>query len=148
MRRSIPALLLLATLATAVAGCDDDTPETPTTPTNPGTPLTFTETFTGALNTNGGVTHTFTATTGGTVTATLTTVAPDATIAVGMSIGTWTGSACQVVIANDNALQGASVPGTVTSAASLCVRIYDVGKVSSSLNYTITVVRPSLTGTD
>jgi hypothetical protein len=36
----------------------------------------------------------------------------------------------------------------VTSAASLCVRIYDVGKVASSVNYTITVVRPSLTGTD
>jgi hypothetical protein len=110
--------------------------------------LTFTETFTGALNTNGAASSPFTAKTGGTVTATLTTVAPDATIVVGIFLGTWTGSACQVVVANDNAVQGAVISGTVTSAASLCVRIYDVGKVVSPVNYTITVVRPSLTGTD
>jgi hypothetical protein len=149
MRRSIYTLLLLGTLAIGVAGCDDDdTPTTPTLPNNPGTPLTFTETFTGALNTNGGATSPFTAKTGGTITATLTTIAPDATIPVGISLGTWTGSACQVVIANDNALQGAIITGTVTSAASLCVRIYDIGRVTSAVNYTITVVRPSLTGTD
>jgi hypothetical protein len=49
---------------------------------------------------------------------------------------------------NDNALQGAFVTATATSAASLCVRIYDVGKVTTPVNFTITVVRPSLTGTD
>jgi hypothetical protein len=148
MRRSIFALLLLATLATAAAGCNDDDPTTPTTPTNPNAPLTFTQTFTGTLNTNGGSTSPFVASTGGTVTATLASVTPDATVAVGLSLGTWTGSACQVVIANDNAVQGATVTGTVTSAASLCVRIYDVGRVTAPLNYSITVVRPSLTGTD
>ncbi len=148
MRRSIPALLLVVILATAVAACDDETPITPNLPTNPGQPLTFTETFNGAINMNGAATSNFTATTGGSVTATLTTVSPDATIAVGLSLGTWTGSACQVVIANDNALQGAIVTGTVTSAASLCVRIYDIGKVTAPVNYTITVVRPSLTGND
>ena len=148
MRRSIPTLLLLATLATCAAGCDDETPITPNLPTNPGAPLTFTETFTGSLNTNGGSTSPFTATTGGTITATLTTVAPDATVVVGLSLGTWTGSACQVVIANDSAIQGAIISGTVTSAASLCVRVYDVGKVTAPVNYTITVVRPSLTGNE
>jgi hypothetical protein len=148
MRGSISTLLLLAALATGAAGCSDDTPTTPTTPTTPGTPLTFTETFTGAINTNGAATSPFTAKTGGTVTATLTTVTPDATVVVGMSLGTWTGTACQVVISNDSAVQGAAISGTVTSAASLCVRIYDVGKVATPLNYTISVVRPSLTGTD
>jgi hypothetical protein len=148
MRRSIPTLLLLATLMTGAAACNEDDPTIPTTPTTPTTPLTFTETFTGTLNTNGAASSPFTAKTGGTVTATLTTVAPDATIAVGIFLGTWTGSACQVVVANDNAVQGAIVSGTVTSAASLCVRIYDVGKVTTPLNFTITVVRPSLTGTD
>jgi hypothetical protein len=149
MRRSIPTLVLLATLAMSAAGCDDDTPNnTPTTPTTPTTPLTFTEIFTGTLNMNGAASSPFTAKTGGTVTATLTTVAPDATIAVGLFLGTWTGSACQVVVANDNAVQGAAVTATATSAATLCVRIYDVGKVTTPLNYTITVVRPSLTGTD
>jgi hypothetical protein len=148
MRGSISTLFLLATLAIGAAGCSDDTPTTPTTPTTPGTPLTFTETFTGALNMNGAASFPFTAKTGGTVTATLTSVAPDATIVVGLYLGTWTGSSCQVVVPNDSALQGATVTGTVTSAASLCVRIYDVGRVSTPVNYTITVVRPSLTGTD
>ena len=52
-------------------------------------------------------------------------------------------TACQVVIANDDALQGAIVTGTVTSPPALCVRIYDIGKVTAPVNYTITVVRPS-----
>jgi hypothetical protein len=149
MRRSIPALLLLATLVTGAAGCDDNNNNnTPTTPTTPTTPLTFTETFTGTLNMNGAASFPFTAKTGGTVTATLQTIAPDATIAVGLYLGTWTGSVCQVLFPNDNVLQGATVSATATSAASLCVRIYDVGKVTTPLNFTITVVRPSLTGTD
>ena len=148
MRRSISTLLLVAVIAAGAAGCSDDTPTIPTTPNTPGTPMTFTETFSGAINTNGAATSSFTAKTGGTVVATLTAVAPDATTTVGLSLGTWTGTACQVVIANDAAVQGAIITGTVTSAASLCVRIYDIGKLTGNVNYTITVVRPSLTGTD
>ena len=71
-------------------------------------------------------------------------VQPDGTIPVGLSLGAWTGSACQVSgIANDAAVQGTVVTGTVTSAAALCVRIYDAAeKVTTTMNYTITVVHP------
>jgi hypothetical protein len=46
------------------------------------------------------------------------------------------------VKANDNATPTAAISGEVTSAASLCVRIYDVGNVTDSLEYTVTVVHP------
>jgi hypothetical protein len=144
MRRLLPGILLLA-LAAGVAGCDDnnDTPTTPTTPTTPSTPTT-TETFSGTLTRNGASSTTFTVTAGGTVTATLTTLAPDATVPVGLSLGAWTGSACQVSgISNDAAVQGTVVSGTVTSAAALCVRIYDAAeRVNTTMSYTITVVHP------
>ena len=139
MRRLIPGLLMLGLLATA---CGDDTPTTPTTPTNPTTPPITEPLFTGTLKTNGAAVYPFTATAGGNITATLTTLAPDATVAIGLSIGTWTGAACQIVIANDNATQGTVIPGTATAAANLCVRVYDVGKLTAPADFTITIVHP------
>ena len=142
MRRLIPGLLLLPALAGASACGSNDTTSTITTPTTTTTAATVTETFGGTLNTNGASTFPFTAMAGGTVTVTLTSVTPNATVPIGLSIGTWTGSACQVVIANDNAAQTAVVTGTVTSAASLCVRVYDVGKVTGPLDFSVSIVHP------
>jgi hypothetical protein len=139
MRRLIPGLLMLGLLATA---CGDDTPTTPTTPNPPTTPPITEPLFTGTLRTNGAATYPFTTTAGGTITATLTTLAPDSTVGIGLSIGTWTGSACQVVIANDNAAQAAVVTGTVTSAANLCVRVYDVGRLTAPADFGVTIVHP------
>jgi hypothetical protein len=142
MRRLIPGLLLLGVLATGAAACNKDDTTTTTTPTTTTAPPITEPLFTGTLKTNGAATYPFTATAGGTVTATLTTLAPDATVGIGLSIGTWTGSACQVVIANDNAAQTAVITGTVTAAASLCVRVYDVGKLTAPADFTVTIVHP------
>jgi hypothetical protein len=138
MRRLIPGLLMLGLLATA---CGDDTPTPPTTPNPPTTPPITEPLFTGTLRTNGAATYPFTATAGGTITATLTTLAPNS-LGIGLSIGTWTGSACQVVIANDNAVQAAVVTGTVTAAANLCVRVYDAGRLTAPADFTVTIVHP------
>lgn len=132
--RALPLALFLAVLA----ACDDD----PTTPVTP-TPNPITETFSGTLNTNGGATHLFTGTTAGSMSATLTTVAPDSATVMGFAIGTWNGTACAHLIADDDATQGSVLLGTVTSpGASLCVRVYDVGRFTGSVSYTITVVHP------
>jgi len=143
MRRLFPGVLLLA-LATSVAGCNDSTTNTvntPTTPTTPTTPAT-TETFTGTLHLNGAETYNFTAASGGTVVITLTGL-PDGTPPVGLSLGTWTGSACQIVIDNSNAAQSAIVTGTVTSAASLCARVYDAhGTIATPADFTLTAAHP------
>jgi hypothetical protein len=142
MRRLIPGLLLLGVLAMGAAACNSDDPVVPTTPTNPNTPAITEPPFTGTLRTNGAAVYPFVATVGGTVTATLTTLGPDSTVGIGLSIGTWTGAACQVVVANDNAAQSTAISGTVTSAASLCVRVYDVGKLTAPADFTVTIVHP------
>jgi hypothetical protein len=144
MRRLIPGLLLLAVFATGTAACNNnDSTSTVTTPTTTTPTATVTEVFSGTLNLNGASTYPFTATAAGTVTATLTTLTPDATLPIGLSLGTWTGSACQVVIANDSAAQTAAISGTVTSAAALCVRVYDpAAKVTTASDFTVTIVHP------
>jgi hypothetical protein len=140
MRRLIPGLLLFAVFATSAAACNKA--KTPTTPTTP-TPPTVTEVFSGTLTLNGASTFPFSATAGGTVTATLTTLTPDSTLAIGMSLGTWTGSACQVVTANDSAAQAAAISATATAAAALCVRVYDpASKVATPSAFSVTIVHP------
>ena len=145
MRRLLPGILLLA-LTTGLAGCNNnnDTPTpTPTTPTT--TNPTVTETFNGTLNRNGGVTFPFTATAAGTITVTLTALTPTSTLVIGLSLGTWTGAACQAVVPNDSATQGTSVSGTVSSAASLCARVYDSAAnvtAAQPQDFTLTIAHP------
>lgn len=137
MRRTFCGTVLLIG-ALLAAGCDND-PDTPDTPTAPD-PVT--DTFTGSINVNGATTHTFNVTLGGVVTATLTAVTPDATIQVGFGLGTWNGTSCQLILTKDDALQGNAVTGVTSGAGTLCTRIYDVGRMTESLGYTITIVHP------
>jgi hypothetical protein len=149
MRRSIGRPVLRGGMAAAVAlaslmtgACGSSTPTTPTTPTTPAT-VTTTETFSGDLRTNGGVTHAFLTTAAGSVTVTMTTIDPAASQVFGLSLGTWNGSSCQVVIANDAAVLSSTVTGNVTAATNLCARVYDAtGKLTDPFTYTITVVHP------
>jgi len=125
-------------LAATAAGCSNS----PTTPITPTTPGTIQETFGGTLTKSGGATHPFAVGRAGSVTVALTTVAPDSTLVVGLSLGTWNGTACQAVLAKDNAVQGSTLLGTASTAGNLCVRIYDVGFLVSSITYQIDVVHP------
>lgn len=139
MLRSSRLSMAVALLAMTVSACESDPP---TTPSPTPTPAPTTETFSGSVNPNGAVTFPFTVAGAGTVTASLTTVQPDATVALGLSLGTWNGTLCQIVLANDNALVGTVVTGAVASLGSLCVRVYDTGKVTGTMTYTVTVVHP------
>ena len=137
MLRSIArTLILLLVAGLAAGGCDEtDTPTTPTTP-----PENITETFSGTVTVNGAVTHTFTTTVAGTIAATLTAVGPDSTAVVGFSLGNWNGTACQIVIANDNATQGTLLTAAASATANLCARVYDVGKLTEPATYSVQVV--------
>ena len=148
MRRSKGRTLLNGALAAVIAGvslmtvaCGDDTTTPPTTPTLPA-PVTVTETFTGTLTVNGAVTHSFLTTTAGTVTVQPTAIDPSSSQVFGLYLGLWNGSSCQVSIANDAAVLNSIVTGQVTASTTLCARIYDVGKLTDSFNYTITVIHP------
>jgi len=137
MRRSIHRSVLAVVVAALTAGaCGDKGTETPTTPTE--VVETVTETFSGTLTPNGARTFPFSAL-AGSVTAVLTTLGSDSTLAVGLSLGTWSGSVCQIVLANDNALQGSFVVGEASSVSSLCVRVYDVGDLVEPLDFVVTV---------
>ena len=130
------AIVLLAGLA---AACDDEITTTPITPTLPKT-----ETFTGVVTQNGAATHNFEVGGGGAVTAVLKTIGADNSLVVSFALGTWTGSACSVILANDGATGGAILNGTMTGIGTLCTRVSDVGNVASGAQvpYTIEVVHP------
>ena len=134
--RRLFAIVLLACLA---AACDDDIPTPPIAPTLPRT-----ETFTGVVTQNGAATHNFDVGAGGAVTALLKSVGSDNTLVVSFALGTWTGSACSIVLANDAATGGAVLNGTMTGIGTLCARVSDVGNLASGpeVPYTIEVVHP------
>ena len=142
MRRSLVyGLLALACVAFGASACEDTVPATPTTPTNP---TLTTETFSGQLTVNGAQTFSFSVAVAGALTATLKTVSPDITVAVGLALGTFNGTSCAIVsgLFNDNALQGAVITGLAGGAGTLCVRVSDVGKLVDSLSFEIVVVHP------
>lgn len=136
--RSCFICAVVLTGALFASGCSDNTPTAPTQPEV----VTTTETFTGTININGAATHSFFTTTVGQVNATLTVLDPaDRTIS--MTLGTWNGVSCAIVIANDKAVVTSVVTGTVsTSSGSLCVRVSDVGSLIGPTNYEVQVVHP------
>ena len=140
MRRvTFLSLTLVALLAVASAGCDSGE-TTPTTPTNPSP--TITETFAGTVTLNGAATFTFNTQGIGLVTATLRSIAPDTAVQVGLALGEWNGVSCAVKISNDRITQGLTVTGQANASGSLCVRVYDVGQLSQTSTFEVTVVHP------
>ncbi len=146
LRRIACGCLLSAILALAGA-CG-----TTTTTTTPTTAVPTTETFTGLLNPVGAVVASFVTLTGGTVTATLSAIGPDATQTVGFSLGTFNSltNVCTVVFDNPAAQQAAIFTTTASTTGFYCVRLYDNGSVAAAVangtatafTYTITVSHP------
>jgi hypothetical protein len=148
MRRLLLHGSLVVMLAAGLAGCDNIDESIPT---NPGPPPMVTTTLSGSLALRGAETKTFEVSpTGQTVniTATITEVTrqdeqePEELIIFGMAMGTWNGAVCQVVLVNDNAFVGTTIVGQVSGFGSLCVRVYDVGRLQAPIKYTIDVVHP------
>lgn len=129
-------LLLAPLVAAAVAtGCSDDN----TIITNPSTPTAVTETFAGTVTVNGAFAHNFAVDTPGAVSAQLTALGPDETAIIGFALGTWNGTACQLIITNDAAKLSTVILGTATAPGTLCVRVSDVGQLSAPANYEVRV---------
>jgi uncharacterized membrane protein (UPF0136 family) len=134
--RYFTATVVLLPMAALAAGCNSN--NTPTNPTPPQQPIAIVETFAESLNVNGGRTHVFAVTTVGTVTARIETLSDPSAI-VGLSMGTWNGSACQIILANDNAALNVTLTGTANSVGQFCARVYDVGKLTATVDYSIEV---------
>ena len=140
MPRMFRRALLIPMLGVVMA-CGNKASSTPTTPTT--LPTVLTETFSGTLLKNAAYTHPFAVMDAGDVSVFLITSAdaahPDNAVPIGVSLGTWNGASCAIVIANDNVSPGASITGRATAAGNLCVRVYDVGFVPGSANYELLI---------
>jgi hypothetical protein len=139
---SAVTVALFVTLPLATAGCGSTT--SPTAPTTTPAAPTTTETFAGALAQSGSNIHPFMVSQVGEVDATLASVTPLNTIALGFVLGTYDGTNCIAAYENDNSRQGQSLSGVPTSSGMYCVRVFDVGNVApgAAINYTVTVAHP------
>jgi hypothetical protein len=66
---------------------------------------------------------------GGSITATV----------IGIALGTWSGTVCSIILANDVAGIGGAINGVVQGAGGLCARVYDIGRLANSATVTIEV---------
>lgn len=137
-RRSIPVLVF----AVVAAGCGDDTLLFPT----PVIPDPTTVAVSGSVTPNGAFTHPFNTNSFGNVQVTLVSLEAEGDsqepAVIGLALGTWSGQACQVVLANDRATQGVVITGNVGSVGSLCVRVYDVGTLTGTASFEVQIVHP------
>jgi hypothetical protein len=124
VNRSFACLAPLALLLLFAGGCGSE--ETPTEPEPPETVLdTFPTTDPGTLTLNGAFSFPFTVTATGTMEAVLTQLEPDIASPVGLALGTWNGSICQIVLSHDMAIQGSRVVANASAVGDFCVRIFD-----------------------
>ena len=142
MRRLFSQALPLIAVAALASACDDNNASAPTGPTT--VPTVLTETFSGTLLKNAAYTHPFTVGDAGDVSVFLLQSVDPArpdnnAIPIGISLGTWNGISCSVVIASDNISPGANLTGRATAAGNLCVRVYDVGFVPGAANYELLI---------
>ena len=141
MRGIISRLVPLSVVLLLATSCGDS--GTGTTPTTPSTSTETTETFSGILTTNGAFAHPFVVLAGGAITATLGVLSPDSGKPIGMALGTWNGTSCQIVLGNATAVQGSQVLGAATVAGSFCLWVNDAaGTVTSPESYTVQVTHP------
>jgi len=138
MARTFLSVILAAGLA--ASACNNNNPFL-TQPTDTSTPaVSTTDTFDGSVTVNGGTTNPFIVNRAGTVAAVVSALEPpDAT--VGFLIGTWnsTTNSCQLVIVNDAAVAGDRLIGTASVPGNFCVRVFDTGKMSGSVNFQVQV---------
>jgi hypothetical protein len=138
MLRPTSVFVLFLAIGLFASACDSDDPVLPTEPE----PVAITETFSGTLTRNGAERHTFVTQRAGTVSATIVSLAPDSAAIVSLSLGTWNGQSCQVIIAKDDATSASplnSVIGTA-SAGNFCLRLSDPnGSLAQATDYTVSV---------
>ena len=135
-------LAVTIVLNLAVGACGSGSASTATTAP---TPVTTSETFSGTVAQKGTAGNPFAVSAAGQVSIGLTSVAPLATMAVGVGIGTWDGTTCGTSISkNDNARAGATALSGTATAGNYCVLIYDSGNIPESwtVSYVVTVAHP------
>jgi hypothetical protein len=132
-------------LAVAVGAGACTSPSAATSTAAPPTAASMTESFSGAISQTGTADYPFTVAAIGSVQVSLTSVAPLATMAIGLRVGSWDGTSCAPIIAtNDDARVGATALTGTAAAGSYCVEVFDPGNIPTdwSVSYTVQVMHP------
>jgi hypothetical protein len=114
----------------------------PTAPTAPASPQTVT--FETQLYPRGAAARIFTVSEGGGVTITLTGVRPDtgAMLGVGVGIPRADGGGCLMQQSVTTVSGSAPQLTAVVDTGTYCVRVYDVGTLTSEVYFSVTLVHP------
>jgi hypothetical protein len=101
-----------------------------------------TDTFTGSVVAGGYAGYQIPVTTSGNVVVTLVSLSPQSTITMGIGIGTQDASGTCTFFGQNESFHVGDVLGDSFVAGVYCVVIYDVGNVTGSVAYTLTVSHP------
>jgi len=130
-------VLAASTMAAGACGGSSDT----TTVTAP-TGTVVTDTFNDIVQVGGASIHNFNVTVGGTISVTLVSAGPPATITMGLGVGnpsaTGTCSFLQNGTTVTTAGSTAQLSGSV-AAGTYCVAVVDIGNAAGPITYTVTV---------
>jgi hypothetical protein len=129
--------LLLSIAILVMGACSNNNPIVPTPPLG-----SVTDTYSGTLSKNGAFTHAFSISSLGSITASIVSLAPNASQIVGFQLGVWNGTSCTASSSTDVATTGSSITLTASSAGIVCVRLYDVGFIDDPVLYQLQVVHP------
>jgi len=136
-RIGLTAVLLGAALTWF--GCDDAATTTSPTATSP-----VTELFSAQFVPGGSASRSFTAAAAGTVSLTLSQLGPPADLVVGFGVGIpqANGSGCYLTRSVNTGAASSPQLTTSVDAGTYCVRLYDLGTMTSPTAFTVTIVRP------
>jgi hypothetical protein len=138
--RVLHLLPVLTALVLAVSACGSSSSDSSSLPTSPTATL-VTDTFSGEVTRNGTAIHTFTVTSSGnSLLAGYTSIAPAAVTALGMGIGSWDGTTCGLNQSqNDAARSGNTAITGTASTGNYCIRVYDGGNIPEGVTVTYTL---------
>jgi hypothetical protein len=124
--------------AACASGCGGDSATSPTTTTTTTTTATLvTETFSGSIAQNGVAVHPFNVTTSGySLLAGYTSIAPASVAALGLGLGTWdaTTSTCSLnVTQTDSGRSGSTAISGTANAGAYCLRVYDGANIPAGV---------------
>jgi hypothetical protein len=134
--------LLMGVMAVASAACGGGTP---TSPTNLATSLpavTTTNSYSGTLALGASATHTFSTAGSGTLSISITALAPTNTVLMALGIGTWDGTSCAIQLSTNQAKLAETYQATINAAGNYCFSIADAGNLVESTTYTVQVIHP------
>lgn len=134
----LPVLTAIALAAVACGNSSSDLASSlPTTPTASVT----TNTFSGSITRNATPIHTFSVTTSGyTLLAGYTSLAPASVTSLGIGIGSWDGTSCGLnQTQNDAAKSGSTAISGTAASGNYCIRVYDGGNIPEGVTVTYTL---------